>query len=566
MWRRITLVIALLGACAVAQTVAPIRGNCALGKTQVSTQGLLSSNYVLGSFPGCRVTVYAHGGMTLSTIYSDSSLTALANPFCATTASNPAASGRGDWLFYAATGTPARYDIVMDQGTPCTSTFPTPFTIADVQLGSASGGGGDTITSPNATLNVGGTSTATTLDVAGAAGKIMAGSTPALTSTPSLGAPGTLGSITFGNATSGTVTIEPVTGALSTKTMLIPAANDVFVGRNTTDTLTNKSISGAEINSGTVLATYLPTATNSAPGILQPDDTTCTITTGILSCPGGVTSIQFKNAGTNFGSPLTGAGSLNFATGCVVSGTTPNFTITCSGSGGANTALSNLSAVAVNASVSPGAVGTGINLGTALLPWGNVFIGTTTSESLSFNVSSLTTNRTWTAPDASGTVTLLGNASTGSGNVVLQTSPTLITPALGVATATSLLATGIVDGKAPVTLTTSATASLGGTYKSGYTYNQEATAATAITYTLPTAAAGLQYCIANSQSSGTPDTGTLKLATSTSGQFIEFTDGTLTNSGGYVISGGSAADAACVVGENATIWKLYTPSGTWTKH
>jgi len=50
-----------------------------------------------------------------------------------------------------------------------------------------SGGGGDTITSPNSTLNVGGSSTATTLDLAGAAGKIMAGATPALTFSPVLG-------------------------------------------------------------------------------------------------------------------------------------------------------------------------------------------------------------------------------------------------------------------------------------------------------------------------------------------------------------------------------------------
>ena len=68
---------------------------------------------------------------------------------------------------------------------------------------------------------------------------------------------------------------------------------------------------------------------------------------------------------------------------------------------------------------------------------------------------------------------------------------------LGAATATSLLATGIVDGKAPITVTTGTTGSLGGTYKSGYTFNYEATAATGVTYTLPTAAAGLQFCISN---------------------------------------------------------------------
>jgi hypothetical protein len=53
---------------------------------------------------------------------------------------------------------------------------------------------------------------------------------------------------------------------------------------------------------------------------------------GVLSWgTGGLSSIQFKNAGSNFGSPMTGAGSMNFA-GCTVSGSTPDFTVTCSGS------------------------------------------------------------------------------------------------------------------------------------------------------------------------------------------------------------------------------------------
>ncbi len=65
----------------------------------------------------------------------------------------------------------------------------------------AIGSGGDTITSPNSTLNVGGTTTATTLDLAGSAGEIMAGATPALTYTPSLGKSGTAGTLSLFPAT-----------------------------------------------------------------------------------------------------------------------------------------------------------------------------------------------------------------------------------------------------------------------------------------------------------------------------------------------------------------------------
>ena len=48
--------------------------------------------------------------------------------------------------------------------------------------------------------------------------------------------------------------------------------------------------------------------------------------------------------------------------------------------------------------------------------------------------------------------------------------------------------------------------------------------------------------------------GALTIQTSAAGQFIIFTDGTLSASGGYVISGGAARDSACVVGVDSTHW------------
>lgn len=47
-----------------------------------------------------------------------------------------------------------------------------------------------------------------------------------------------------------------------------------------------------------------------------------------------------------------------------------------------------------------------------------------------FNVADFTVDRTITFPDLSGTVTLLGNTTTGSGNLVLATSPTIVTPTI----------------------------------------------------------------------------------------------------------------------------------------
>lgn len=160
-----------------------------------------------------------------------------------------------------------------------------------------------------------------------------------------------------------------------------------------------------------------------------------------------------------------------------------------------------------------------------------------------------------------GTDTYVGRATTDT-----LTNKTLVAPALGAATATSLLATGIVDGTAPVIVTTGTTGSPGATYNHSYSFNQEATAGTGVTYTLPTAAAGKQYCVASDNNGSNPDTGVLTVATSASGQFIVFTDGSLSATGGNVTSGGAAADAACFVGIDATHWHLYVQSGTWTKH
>ena len=60
-----------------------------------------------------------------------------------------------------------------------------------------------------------------------------------------LGSSGVLGSLTFGNATSGTVKIQPVTGALGTVTLSLPAATDTLMGAATTNTLTNKTFDTA---------------------------------------------------------------------------------------------------------------------------------------------------------------------------------------------------------------------------------------------------------------------------------------------------------------------------------
>ncbi len=69
----------------------------------------------------------------------------------------------------------------------------------------------------------------------------------------------------------------------------------------------------------------------------------------------------------------------------------------------------------------------------------NFLTGTAYQHSSIFSFANTAATATYAFPDVSGTMTVLGNTSTGSGSVVLATSPSLITPVLGAASATSLV-------------------------------------------------------------------------------------------------------------------------------
>lgn len=69
---------------------------------------------------------------------------------------------------------------------------------------------------------------------------------PLLTSTPSLGIPGvTAGAIALANLTSGTVTLQPESGALGSAVASLPAGTYTVVGDSLSQTLTGKTINGA---------------------------------------------------------------------------------------------------------------------------------------------------------------------------------------------------------------------------------------------------------------------------------------------------------------------------------
>lgn len=100
------------------------------------------------------------------------------------------------------------------------------------------------------------------------------------------------------------------------------------------------------------------------------------------------------------------------------------------GSGGANTALSNLSSVAINTSLLPGT--TTIDLGASSAPFRNLYIAgsSVTPATNNFQITgAATAARTITLPDASGTVCLNGSAScgftTGTGTAFVNGGNTL---------------------------------------------------------------------------------------------------------------------------------------------
>lgn len=161
-----------------------------------------------------------------------------------------------------------------------------------------------------------------------------------------------------------------------------------------------------------------------------------------------------------------------------------------------------------------------------------------------------------------GTLGMVTGQVSGSGS---GATATVLLSSTGSTAATTMLVTGILDGQAPVTLTTGSTATLGGTYNSGYTINHEGTAATAVTYTLPVAAAGKQYCVKNGNNGSAADTGVLTLQVSGAGQSIVY-NGTAGASNGSFVSGGAAGDAACVIGVDSTHWEAYAQIGIWTVH
>jgi len=210
--------------------------------------------------------------------------------------------------------------------------------------------------------------------------------TSALLNTPTIGSAGA----TFNGSTSGTITVAAAAVAGS-NTLTLPAATDQLVGRATTDTLTNKTINLANNTLVATSAQLLASMTDETGSGLLVFNTSPTLVTPTL----GVASATSINK-VAITAPATGS-TLTIADGKTL---TASNTLTFTGTDTSTVAF--------------GGGGTVAYVANKL----NVFASTTSAE-------------------LAGVI----SDETGTGSLVFATSPTLVTPTLGAALATSITAT-----------------------------------------------------------------------------------------------------------------------------
>lgn len=223
------------------------------------------------------------------------------------------------------------------------------------------------------------------------------------------------------------------------------------------------------------------------------------------------------------------------------------------------------------------------------------------ATNLTGTASGLTAGTVTTNANLTGPITSTGNATaiasqTGTGSkFVVDTSPTLVTPILGVATATTINkvtfttpATGstltIADGKtltdtsgvgavllkgatgggfaAAVAADLPATTLATGTSVSLTAPREYYVCTSTCTVTPPVPAAGYEFCVLNDDNVAT----VITLAALGSSAMYENTARTAygTAGTGTLVSGGAVADKVCIVGRDATHYLTASSNGTWT--
>lgn len=313
-----------------------------------------------------------------------------------------------------------------------------------------------------------------TYSITGLAGGVLAGSGPAFTRTPTLGASGTVGTLAFGNATSGTVTLGTVAGALGTVTLSLPAATDTLMGKATTDTMTGKTFDTAGSGNSFSIAGVAVTANSGTGSMVRATGPTISalVVTGSITATGLVTNAALANPSTTVNGQTCTLGASCTVTAAATSITVGSTTVTSGTSG----RILGVAAGPVLSEFTTSGSGTVVALATgAALTTPNIGVATATSVNgmtitSSTGVFTLTNAKTFAVTN---TLTLSGTDST------VMTFPSVsATIPRTVASGTKALATSAISS---ATCTTAQTSTATGTLTTdivGVTFAADPTATT----------------------------------------------------------------------------------------
>lgn len=284
----------------------------------------------------------------------------------------------------------------------------------------------------------------------------------------------------FGSGTYGTTYLELTGTPTSTRVLTLPDTTDTLIGKATTDALTNKTFNTAATgNVFQINGTGISAVTGSGSAVLATSPTLVTPTLGAASAT-TINKVALTQPATGStltiadGKTLTASNTLTLAGTDTTTMTFPSTSATIARTDAANTftghqtiegvtstgatgtgafvfatsptlvtpALGAATATSVNGLTITSSTGTFTLTNAKTLSVSNTLtLAGTDSTTMTFPTTSATIARTDAANTFTGHQTIEGVTSTGAtgtGNFVFATSPTLTTPTLGVATATSV--------------------------------------------------------------------------------------------------------------------------------